>query len=263
MKNTSIPGSEFFADDKALAARLGLSVREAVFLTVTGSLKTTHEKHDGRFFSTKDLDAIQARSPITAGERQQLFASRMLSDLRCADRDRSGPGGRLRLQLRAVRPREGILEGVVALKAGVQAVGKYVTIDRDGKITDDPGRATGRLPVWTDRESLNSLVSCAREAGGKIIAGTDHSGNFGGRLGHVEGFRLVDDAVLCDVHLLKSARNRGLVLESAEKTPSLIALSADGDADFEVRSGRAYLRFRSLGSIDLVDRGAATRGLFD
>jgi hypothetical protein len=261
---TNIPeGTEFFTSDAALAARLGLSVRESLFLIRTGQLRPFNTRHDGTFYETSALDAIQAHSPISAGERSQLFASRLLSDMRRQEQDRSGPGGKLRLQLRAIRPTTGVLEGVTALKANVACAGKFVAVDRDGKITDDPGKAVSRLPVWTDNESLRSLVSCAREAGGTVRSGTDHRGDFGGRLGHVAAFRLVDDAVLVDLHLLRSSRNRAIVLETASASPELISLSADGDADFEIRNGRAYLRFKTLASIDVVDQGAATMGLFD
>lgn len=261
--NTIHANLEFFGDDAALARRLHLSTREVGFLTRTGQLRPSDTRHDGRFFRSEDLDRVQAQSPITEGERQQLYASRMLSDLRRQERDRTGPAGKTRLQLRAVRPSEGTLEGCTVMRAGVQAVGKFIAVDRDGKVTDDPSRAAARLPVWTDAESLRTLVCCARDAGGQVAAGTDHRGDFSGRLGHVCGFRVVGDAVLADLHLLRSSRNRGVVLEVASATPDLIALSAAGDADFEIRAGRAYLRFRSLTGVDVVDQGAATHGLFD
>ena len=148
----------------------------------------------------------------------------------------------------------------MALKANVQAVGKYVGIDKAGQVTSDPSAAVGRLPVFTDHESLRTLVSCARAAGGQVRVGSDHRGDFGGRLGHADGFRLIDDTVVVDLHFLKSARDRNAVLEVATKTPALIALSADGDATFTIRDGRAFLRFATLGSVDLVSEGACTPG---
>ncbi len=262
MNSKTIPGSEFFKSDAALAARLSLTTREAVYLRVNGSLKATHEKHDGRFFATKDLDTIAARSPITSGEREKLFVDRALSELRLADRDRTGPFGRTRLQLRAVKPREGTLEGVVVLMANVPAVGKFIAVGRDGQVTDDPGKATARLPVWTDTESLDTLLSAVREAGGLVASGVDHRGGFGARLGHCFNFRRAGDTVLADIQALNASPHRAVVMEMAAKSPGLAGLSADADVDFQVEAGRAFIRFRRVRSIDFVDSGAVTRGLF-
>lgn len=263
MKSKIPEGTEFFPDDSSLARRLGLSVRESTFLCISGQLKEAGAKHDGRYFRTEDLDRIQTATPITQGERQQLYASRILADFRRQERDWSGPGGPVKLQLKAIRKAEGVLSDVVAMQSGIQATGRYAFVDRDGRITEDPARATGKLAIWTDSASLDSLLCAARAAGGTVRSATDHRTDFSGRLGHADNFHRSGDKVLCDVHLLQASPHRKLVLEAAASTPGLLALSAAGDATFALRDGRAYLRFESLSSLDLVGEGAVTRSLFD
>lgn len=168
----------------------------------------------------------------------------------------------LSLQLKAgsVDAPRGVLLGCTVAKAGVQAQGKLVFLDKAGKITFDEKLAVRKLPVFTDEKMLQTLMTAAAAAGSKVKAREDHDDSIGARAGFFDTFKLEGDRVVADMHLFSSYRNRDVVLETAAQTPEEIGLSIDFIPEFEILADRALMRCKKLIAVDIVDEGAITPG---
>lgn len=159
---------------------------------------------------------------------------------------------KLSCQLKAdgVDAAKGVIKGATVAQSGVQATGKFYEAP-DGK----------EYPVFTDDETLETLMAAAAAAGKRIKSREDHVDGVGSRAGYADAFSLTDDGrVIADIHLLKSYKNRELVLETAQETPGEIGLSIDFLPTFEVRDGKALMRVSELHAVDIVDEGAITHG---
>lgn len=168
----------------------------------------------------------------------------------------------LSLQLAAGRvdAATGVLYGCTVAKAGVQAAGKRVFLDKDGKVTFDEELMVKELPVYTDQKTLDTILSASAVAGPKIKAREDHDDSIGARAGFFDMFTKDGDRLVADMHLFAAYRNRDVVLETADKTPLEIGLSIDFIPTFELLPDRALMRCKELLAVDIVDEGAITPG---
>lgn len=154
----------------------------------------------------------------------------------------------------------GVIRGATVAKAGVEATGKIVMLDARGQVTRDETLCAKTLPVFTDGETLKTLMAAAAAGGGRFKSREDHDDAIGARAGYTTGFRLDGDRVAADVHLFASYRNREIVLEAADLTPEEIGLSIDFTPRYEIANGRALMRVVTLHGVDIVDEGAITHG---
>lgn len=154
----------------------------------------------------------------------------------------------------------GIIRGATVMKAGVQATGKFVMIDKSGAITKDPEQSVGKLPIYTDAESLNSLMGASQDAKGRVKSRSDHNGDLSARAGYTTNFRMGDGRVVADIYLNKAYRDRDTVLETADKTPELIGCSIEAPCTYILEKDRALMRVTELYAVDIVDEGAVTPG---
>jgi hypothetical protein len=175
----------------------------------------------------------------------------------------------LRCQLAAesIEATLGIIRGCTVAKAGVQATGKFVFLDAQGAITRDEKLAKKKVPVFTDEQTLATLMTAAKAGPKRIKSREDHDDSVGARIGYADAFKRVSDAsgdrVIADIHVFKSYRNREIVLETAKETPEEIGLSIDFTPEFELSGDRALMRVAELHAVDVVDEGAITHeGLF-
>lgn len=157
----------------------------------------------------------------------------------------------------------GVITGCTVAMSGVQATGKVVLLDKDGVVTRDEKLGVKKVPVFTDDETLKTLMAAAAAAGKRVKTREDHDDSIGARAGFASEFLLTDDGrVTADIHLFESYRNRDVVMDTAEATPDKIGLSIDMDPRFDVVDGRAMMRIIKLHAVDIVDEGAITpRGL--
>lgn len=157
----------------------------------------------------------------------------------------------------------GVITGCTVAMSGVQATGKVVLLDKNGAVTRDEKLGVKKLPVFTDGETLTTLMAAAAAAGKRVKTREDHDDSIGARAGFASEFLLTDDGrVTADIHLFESYRNRDVVMDTAEATPDKIGLSIDMDPRFDVVDGRAMMRIIKLHAVDIVDEGAITpRGL--
>lgn len=157
----------------------------------------------------------------------------------------------------------GVIRGVTAMKAGVKAKGKFVMLDGAGVRTTDIKLMKSRIPAFTDMETLHTLMGAAQDAGGRVKVRSDHDNSLSARAGHATNFRLLEDRVVCDLHLNRAYRDRDTVIETAQKTPELMGCSIDFDPEFVIEKNKALMRVSILSAVDLVDEGAVTpNGLF-
>lgn len=154
----------------------------------------------------------------------------------------------------------GVIRGVTVMKSGVQATGKFVLIDKLGKVTKDPEQAVGKLPIFTDAETLNTLLGAAQDAGGRVKSRSDHDGDLSARAGYTANFRMGEGRVVADIYLNKSYRDRETVLETAQKTPELIGCSIEAPCTYVLEKDKALMRVTELFACDIVDEGAVTPG---
>lgn len=173
-------------------------------------------------------------------------------------------GHKLRIGKGSVDRVAGVIHGAVAAEANVNAEGHFAYKHADGSINFDPEGAVKKLQIRTDQTFLAQLVEEGNGSpGGVVRARIDHDDAVKSRLGYVGNFRLEDNVVRCDVNLLASAKDREIVLDSAERTPEHIGLSIDFLPSFEEVNGEAIFRIDELYAVDVVDRGAVTpNGLF-
>lgn len=157
----------------------------------------------------------------------------------------------------------GILKGVTVLKSGVQAKGKFVSLDANGDVTYVATQTKTKVPVFTDEETLQTLMGAAQDAGGRVKVRSDHDDSLDARAGYATNFRRMEDRVICDIYLNLSYRDRAIVLETAQKTPELIGCSIDFIPTFSIANKKAMMRVSDLSAVDIVDEGAVTpAGLF-
>lgn len=183
------------------------------------------------------------------------------------DLERFEKSHRVRLSATAIDEENGIVRGCTVAQSGVQAAGKFVLLDAEGKLTRDPLKAVRKLPVWTDDETLSTLLAAVEVADNVLKVRSDHDDALASRAGFASSFRLDEregvKRVACDLQLLKSYRDRGIFLETAKATPGLIGLSIDFEPRYDLRPDRALMRVAKVYAVDIVDEGAITRdGLF-
>jgi hypothetical protein len=170
---------------------------------------------------------------------------------------------RMRLAAESVDRVGRILRGCTVAQAGVEATGKFVMIDAEGRVTRDEARSVRELPVWTDEETLRTLLAASTERP-RFKVREDHDDSVGARAGYAASFRAAGtDRVVADVKVYENYRNRELFLETVAETPDQIGLSIDFLPSFEIKGDRAFMRIDRLDAVDIVDEGAIThRGLF-
>jgi hypothetical protein len=84
------------------------------------------------------------------------------------------------------------------------------------------------------------------------------------RVGKLVNARLRPDGIYADLHLLKSHPMTPRVIEAAETSPDLFALSHNATGEGEVREGKYTITaITSLVSVDLVADGGSNRSLFE
>ena len=152
----------------------------------------------------------------------------------------------------------GRILGATVAKAGVRAIGKYVFLDAQNERTIDPTKAARKVPVYTDEETLKTLMTAAMKEGGRVKVRENHDDSIGARAGSAEMFTRDGDRVTVDLSVFDAYRNRAVFLETAQKTPEAIGLSMDIDPTYEIRGDRAMMRVRQLFAVDIVDAGAVT-----
>lgn len=163
----------------------------------------------------------------------------------------------------SVDPALGIIRGATVAKSGVQATGKFLMMDANGKMTRDPALMRREIPIFTDDKTLETLMQSAGAGGGVFKARSDHDDSLGARAGYANNFKREGDRVTCDLYLNESYADRAIVLEVAQDTPQLIGLSIDFQPYFDIEKDRALMRISELNAVDLVDSGAIThQGLF-
>jgi hypothetical protein len=170
---------------------------------------------------------------------------------------------RYQLSSVVVDAKTGTLRNVTVAKAGVAAQGHYLSVDSEGMQTQDPDQIRRELPVMTDEETLKTLMAAAVSAGGRFKVRSDHDDAISSRAGYADNFQIIEDRVVCDVHLNESYRDREIVMEVAKNTPELMGLSIDFLPSFEIGKNEALMRVQKLNAVDIVDAGAITpAGLF-
>ncbi len=170
----------------------------------------------------------------------------------------------IRLSAERVDAVAGIIYGATVAMAGVRALGKFVFIDSKGQVTRDEKLAVKKLPVFTDSKTLETLMLAAKSARSRVKTREDHDDSIGARAGFANAFKRVSDTsgdrVIADIHVFEEYRNRGVFLETADKTPDEIGLSIDFLPSFEIDGDRALMRIEKLTAVDIVDEGAITPG---
>jgi hypothetical protein len=172
-------------------------------------------------------------------------------------------GFKLQLAAGRVDSANGVIYDVTLAKSGVIALGKFIFVDGDGNVTKDPAKARRRLPVYTDDQTLETLMGAFQDAGTRIRTRVNHDDSIEARAGHTQNFRREGDRVIGDLYLLTNFPARDIVLEVAEKTPDLMGMSIDLVPTFEIKGDRAFMRVQELLAVDIVDEGAITpAGMF-
>jgi len=148
---------------------------------------------------------------------------------------------------------------------------------RDGEIDCDncvirgaslikAGPAEGHGLV-VDDTLLRQLQSCGKEKG-KVAVNLDHGSGVTSTIGYVTAFRIDNNKLRGDVHLLKEHKETPILLERAQRMPECFGLSVafrppDGNKKGDpIGNGQFAARCDKLMSVDIVTRPAANESLF-
>lgn len=128
------------------------------------------------------------------------------------------------------------------------------------------GEAEGHGLV-VDDVLLKQLQACGKSKG-KIPVNLDHGSGITSTCGFITGFRIDQDKLRGDLHLLKAHPEYKVLLERADRMPECFGLSVafrppDGNKTGDPLGGGKYAaRCEDLRSVDLVCRPAANDSLF-
>jgi hypothetical protein len=139
---------------------------------------------------------------------------------------------------------DGVISGVCVMKVG-EAKGHGVKLDKKTLETF--------LELTTSRpDGIGLRFGADHEAGAQDFAGT------------LRNFRIVNDALRADLHLLKSDGNFSKIIEMSQKMPNEFGLSVVADAEKDEKGDKFKdpLRFVEINCVDIVTNPAATNGLF-
>lgn len=148
---------------------------------------------------------------------------------------------------------------------------------RDGEIDCDncvirgaslikSGPAEGHGLV-VDDTLLKQLQVCGKEKG-KVAVNLDHGSGVTSTIGYVTAFRIDNNKLRGDVHLLKEHKETPILLERAQRMPECFGLSVafrppDGNKKGDpIGNGQFAARCDKLMSVDIVTRPAANESLF-
>ena len=120
-----------------------------------------------------------------------------------------------RLSAGRVDSKAGIIYGATVGKLGVEAIGKILMLDAQGKRTLDPDKAKTKLSIVTDEKTLVTMYAAIQKAGAKLKVRSDHSDSLSARGGFATNFSREADRIACDIHLNDSYKDRAIVLETA------------------------------------------------
>ena len=120
------------------------------------------------------------------------------------------------------------------------------------------GEAMGHGLI-VDATSLLQVQALAQKFPNGVKTSIDHGGSVERVVGALHNFRIIDQQLLADLHLLKTHPGFAKMLELAQTMPQAFGLSVA----FSGKPDGSKLRCTELYSVDLVDTPAANpRGLF-
>jgi hypothetical protein len=114
--------------------------------------------------------------------------------------------------------------------------------------------------LLVDDESLQTALQAAQANPGGVRVKVDHGTGAAALVGYLTAFRIQEKTLFADLHLLKSAPQRDLIIEVAETNPALLGLSIAFDMTPEGEAS-GTVRVARLRSVDVVDLPAATSAL--
>lgn len=138
----------------------------------------------------------------------------------------------------------GIIRGVSVITSGVTALGHNIEVD--------------------DTTLLEMKAAADSRPGGKVPVKWNHKTGADEVCGYLVNFRVADDKLKADWHLLDTHPRRDQALELATKMPDGVGLSASFFGKNEKKGAKEFARCKRLQSVDLVAAPAANPdGLFE
>jgi len=124
------------------------------------------------------------------------------------------------------------------------------------------GEAKGH-DLYVDEQTLAEVKACAETYAGGVKVNLDHGAGIKDIIGFVDNFRIVNEKLIADLNLLKTADRRDYVLEIAEKLPDTFGISISFSGPVREIDGKSFASCTELYSADLVQTPAANpTGLF-
>jgi len=109
----------------------------------------------------------------------------------------------------------------------------------------------------------NQTVLEACQKAGQVKVKANHGTDVGSIVGSLRNFRIKNNQVKADLHLLKSAPSFDHVLEMAKEMPGQFGLSLAFKPEFQTIKDKRFVRCSEIFSVDIVDSAAANpNGLF-
>ena len=123
------------------------------------------------------------------------------------------------------------------------------------------GEARGH-GLHVDRTCMGQLLEIGNNSS-RVPMRISHGSGPTETAGYITNFKIANDQLRGDLHLLKTHPQRAQILELAESIPGGVGLSCAFRGVPEELGGKKYARVAKLNSIDLVSTPAVTDGLFE
>jgi hypothetical protein len=148
---------------------------------------------------------------------------------------------------------------LVERAAGIDRVDEGAGIVRGVRVLGGSSLNGRTYPRTTMQRALGLYEGC------KVFL--DHERRVGDRsvttmVGRLQNVRLVADAIVADLHLVRSHPHAGWILERARVDPGSFGLSHNARGDLDERTGEVS-RILAVDSVDIVDSPATNKGLFE
>lgn len=118
--------------------------------------------------------------------------------------------------------------------------------------------------LMVDNITLMQVANAGNLAKRGIKVGMGHEARITELVGYIKNFRVENDKVIGDLHLLQTSEHTDYVKELATVMPEEFGLSVSIEGENEVLEGISYARCEKLSSVDIVKEPAANRnGLYE
>lgn len=150
-----------------------------------------------------------------------------------------------------------LIRGVSIATAGVEAIGHW------SEIVDANDEVVGVRRLYTDEDTLFTLLACADKIGEPVKAKVEHDSGLSEIIGTFDNFRIEGNHLRADLKIFETAASGSHVMTLAQNIPKQFGVSVTASMVRQSQGDRDIMRFTELTSCDFVDEPAINASLFE